>query len=120
MFRNRSSVAVFAALLFLPLGALADRVVMKNGDVITGTVSQVTGSEVFIKPSYAGEFAVSLAEVATLDMEGSLEVQLADEDSAPVSGTIALDEAGQQVLLVDGEARPISLEQIVKAAEPES
>lgn len=117
--RNRSSVAMVAALLFLPFGALADRVVMKNGDVITGAVSRVTGSEVFIKPGYAAEFAVSLAEVDTLHMEESLEVTLAGEDSVPVSGVIALDEAGRQVLQVDGEARPIKLAEIAGAAAPE-
>jgi hypothetical protein len=118
-FRNRSSVPIFAALLFLPFGAMADRVVMKNGDVITGTVSKVTDTEVFIKPAYAAEFAVSLAEVDKLDMEKGLEVKLAGEESSPVSGVIALDEAGRQVLLVDGEARPISLEEIAGAAAPE-
>jgi putative salt-induced outer membrane protein YdiY len=115
---SRLSAAMVAALLFLPFGAMADRIVMKNGDVITGTVSRVTASEVFIKPGYAAEFAVSLADVDTLHMEKSLEVKLADEESSPVSGVIALDDAGQQVLVVDGEARPIRLEEIAGAAAP--
>lgn len=119
MFSNkRWSVAMVAALLFLPFGAMADRIVMKNGDVITGKVSQVTDTEVFIKPGYAAEFAVSRADVETLNMEESLEVKLADEESSPVSGVIALDESGRQVLQVEGEARPIKLEEIAGAAAP--
>lgn len=117
--RKFSLVAMVSALLFLPFGALADRVSMKNGDVISGKVSRVTESEVFIKPGYAAEFAVSLADVATLHMDESLEVTLAGAEDSPVSGIIALDEAGRQVLQVDGEARPIALEEIAGAAAPE-
>ena len=108
-FKNRLPVAMVAALLFLPFGAMADRIVMKNGDVITGKVSQVTDTEVIIKPGYAAEFAVSRADVETLNMEESLEVKLADEDSSPVSGVIALDESGRQVLQVLPEQQAIQV-----------
>jgi putative salt-induced outer membrane protein YdiY len=116
---SRLSVVLAATLLLLPLGALADRLVMKNGDMITGTITQITDTDVVIDPGYTAAFPVSRSEVATLEMAEGLEVTLADADSSPVSGAISVDEAGQQVLMVDGMPRPISLAQIAGAATPD-
>lgn len=114
---NRRSHILAAVVLFMPATTLADRLVMKNGDVITGNVSAIVDDEVRIEPAYADEFAVDLAEVATVEIEEIFDVELADESK--MSGQIALD-GDRQVLLVDGEATTLNLADIAEATEPEA
>ena len=58
-----TSKSALAALLLalVPGPMLADQLIMKNGDVITGDISSIDDSKVTIKPAYADEFAVNLA-----------------------------------------------------------
>ena len=66
----RRIVVLADMLLVLPVSGFAqDRIVMNNGDVITGDVSAVSGDKVTIKPAYSGEFSVDLAEVASLNLD---------------------------------------------------
>jgi putative salt-induced outer membrane protein YdiY len=95
-----------------------DRVVMKNGDVITGNVSLIDGEDVLIEPSYADEFAVDLAEVATIELAEAFEVELAD-DTRSDAAMLTLNDMGDQVLIIDGVERPVNLMDIAEAAEPE-
>ena len=55
--------SLFTAFTQLPGALLADQLKMNNGDVITGEVKKVENNKVFIKPAYASEFSVDLAEV---------------------------------------------------------
>lgn len=113
------AAALLSSLLFLTTSAIAqDRIVMKNGDVITGNVSLIDGSDVFIEPSYSDEFAVDLAEVESIELDEAFEVELADETRSDAA-VLTLNDAGEQVLVVDGVARPVSLMDIAEAAEPE-
>ena len=67
-------------LALLSCTALAqDRVVMHNGDVITGNISLITDDEILIEPSYADEFAIDIAEVATVEVEEFFEVEMGDK-----------------------------------------
>ena len=112
---------IFALLLTTACAQAAlaqDRIVMKNGDVITGNVALIDGGEVLIEPSYADEFAVELAAVATIELAEAFEVELADETQSDAA-MLTLNSAGQQVLIVDGVERPVSLMDIAEAAEPE-
>lgn len=106
------------ALLVLPLSLMAeDRVLMKNGDVITGDVSLVTDSEVLIDPSYADEFSIDLAEVLSIDLDNTFEVEL--QDQLKLDAQIAVSESGEQVLVIEGEERPLELSDIAEAKDPD-
>ncbi len=109
---------IAAVLLLMPLGAMADRIVMKNGDVITGNISLVNDDEVLIEPGYADEFAVDTAEIATVEIDDEFEVELAD--GTKTGGRITLDADGRQILLTDGSAMPLSLADIAAASEPDA
>jgi len=112
------AAAASALLLSFATAAIAqDRVVMKNGDVITGNVSLIDGDDVYIEPSYADEFAVDLSEVATIELEEAFEVELADESTQ--DALLTLNDAGEQVLVIDGQERPLTLAEIAEAKEPE-
>jgi putative salt-induced outer membrane protein YdiY len=91
---------------------------MKNGDVITGNVSLIDGEDVFIEPSYADEFAVDLAKVATVELAEAFEVELTD-DTKSDAAMLTINQLGDQVLIIDGVERPVSLTDIAEAAEPE-
>lgn len=117
----RTPLIVILAMLLSSVTGLAlaqDRIVMKNGDVITGNISLVDGDDVYIEPSYADEFAVSLAEVVTIEVDESFEVELADGTKIEAA-TLSVNDAGEQVLLVDGAPRPFTLAEIAEAKEPD-
>lgn len=117
----RSRRAIVASLLFIsslvPVAALADRLVMTNGDVITGTISKISDGDVYIEPSYADEFAVSLAEVASIENDKVLEIGLKDgtEVEAQFAGTGV---NGEQVMLVEGAPTGVALADLEQAEEP--
>lgn len=118
---HRIALAVVLAVFLSAVSGLAladDRIVMKNGDVITGNISLVDGDDVYIEPSYADEFAVSLSEVVTIEVDQTFEVELADGTKIEAA-TLSVNDAGEQVLLVDGAARPFTLAEIAEAKEPD-
>lgn len=118
MFHSRCAFAlIFLALAFTTSAFAQDRIVMKNGDVITGNVSLIDGDDVYIEPSYADEFAVDLAEVATIEIDEAFEVELADETKTDAA-ILTLNDAGEQVLVIDGAERPVTLAEIAEASEP--
>jgi putative salt-induced outer membrane protein YdiY len=115
----RAAALVSLMLVFATSAFAQDRIVMKNGDVITGNVSLIDGDDVYIEPSYADEFAVDLSEVATIEIEEAFEVELADETRTDAA-ILTLNGAGEQVLIIDGVERPVSLAEIAEASEPEA
>ncbi|MEM9301956.1 MAG: DUF481 domain-containing protein [Pseudomonadota bacterium] len=105
------------ALIAAPGLTLADRLVMNNGDILSGTIKSIADGKVTIEPPYGDAFAVSLDQVETLDSDVVFEVSLADAEDE-VTGTIELDETGGQVLVIDERASPIDLAAVAGAAEP--
>jgi hypothetical protein len=115
---RRAASACYLFLLCLLPGALwADQLVMKNGDVITGTVSKISDGDVYIEPTYADEFAVSLSEVASIRNDKALEIEMKDgsEMTAQFAG---VNEAGEQVLVVEGSPVSVGLADLEQAEEP--
>jgi hypothetical protein len=95
------AACILAAFVVHSGSAFAGRLVMSNGDVITGAISKVEDGEVYIEPSYADEFAVSLGDVVSMEDDKVLEVEFAD--GTQVTGQFGgSNDAGDQILLVDG------------------
>ncbi len=116
--RCASLLLLIAATIFAGNIQAQDRIVMKNGDIITGNVSLIDGDDVIIEPAYADKFAVDLAEVVSIELDEPLEMEMVDETTIDAA-TLGLNSAGEQVLVVDGEESPISLADIAEATEPE-
>ena len=74
----RSLLAVLAATVgMLAMGSIqADQIRMKNGDVITGSVTKIEDDKLFIEPDYADEFSVDLAEVVSIEAEEVFEIEM--------------------------------------------
>ncbi len=111
---------IYLGLLCLSLTSVSwaqDRLVMKNGDIITGNISKIVKNEVFIDPAYVDEFAVALADVASVENEETFEMEMSD--GRDVSAQFALDTLGNQVMVIDGQSNPVALDQVSEAAEPQ-
>ena len=116
IWRNIAAILFLAGTL-LPGFSVADQLIMKNGDVITGEVSKVENNKVVIKPAYASEFSVDLAEVVSIDAEKIYEMEL--EDGTEVNAQFAgAADGGQQKLIVDGAEMNVGMTQLTQAIEP--
>ena len=67
-----------AAILFIAPSAQADRLVLKNGDVLTGTVLHKSGDSLSFSTPYAGVVSVNWAAVRTLTTDRPVNVYLDD------------------------------------------
>jgi putative salt-induced outer membrane protein YdiY len=108
--------ALLLPLTLLPGCLLADQLIMKNGDVITGDIASIDDSKVTIKPAYADEFAVNLADVAAVEADQVFDVVL--EDGREVEAQFAGADGEQQALIVEEQPMMVAIEQIKMAEEP--
>ena len=116
--KGRVFATCLLCLMFLqPGGVLAGQLVMNNGDVITGSISKISDGDVYIEPGYADEFAVSLSEVASIESDKVMEIEL--EDGTEVTGQFAgAGTDGRQVLVVEGSPMEVGLTDLTEAEEP--
>ncbi len=103
--------------IFIPLTAQADRLVMENGDVITGKITRVDEKEVTIDPEYTKKFAVKRSAVVSIETEGALEVELATGEV--VRARFAGLDEGLQVLEVEERPTPVDVSKMKKASVPQ-
>jgi len=118
-----SKIVVIYSLVFLfcPLVAqakAADVLVMKNGDRITGEITQIWDAEITIEPEYADEFNVDIPAVAYIESEREFELDLADgrEVVATFSGA---DSEGNQIIETGSGKESMPLGQLLELDEPE-
>jgi putative salt-induced outer membrane protein YdiY len=77
------------ALIFVfrcPVSLLADQIVLKNGDRLTGTIEQSDGKSLVIKTEFAGEVTVQWPAVQEITSTQRLHVNLSDGKT--VDGTV--------------------------------
>jgi putative salt-induced outer membrane protein len=81
----RKQVALGLLLLFA-IPALADQIVLKNGDRLTGTIAKSDGKTLVIKTDYAGDVTVKFDAIQSLTSTGDLNVTLGGKTAVgPVS-----------------------------------
>jgi hypothetical protein len=79
---------------------------------------KIIDGDVFIEPPYADEFAVSLSDVVSIQSEQALEIEL--KDGSEISASFAgVNDAGEQLVLVDGSEQSLALADVEAALEPE-
>ncbi len=115
LFRLTSLILLLAVLL--PVSAWSDQLRMDNGDIISGTLKDVTDEKVTIEPSYGDPITVNLGAVTSITTDGEFDIKLADgtEVEIQLNGT----SNGQLELVVDGETQTVPLAELQFAAEPE-
>jgi putative salt-induced outer membrane protein len=100
----------------LPGAAIADQLLMKNGDIITGNVTRIVDDAVYIDPSYADEYAVDLAEVVSIETEDLFEVEL--QDGRTMEAQFAGATEGEQNLVVDEKPMSVGISELAAAVDP--
>jgi hypothetical protein len=75
---RKKLVAGFLPLLVLLLAipALADQIVLKNGDRLTDPITKSDGKQLVIKTDYAGDVTVKFDAIQSLTSAGDLNVTL--------------------------------------------
>ncbi|MEJ2401957.1 MAG: DUF481 domain-containing protein [Xanthomonadales bacterium] len=116
-FPRARTVAVLLVTASLSAPALADQLKMKNGDVITGEVKKIEDGELFIEPAYGSEFSVDLDEIASIETEGTFEIEL--ESGEKLEATFASGADGVQTVIVDGSPMTVPVTEFAEASEPE-
>lgn len=86
----RKIVGLTISLFLLSGHALADQVVLKNGDRLTGKIIKSDGSKLVLKTELIGDVSVDLAAVRSITSDQPLYVTLAD--GRTVSGVMTVSE----------------------------
>jgi putative salt-induced outer membrane protein YdiY len=65
---------VVSLCLLIAMPALADQIVLKNGDRITGSITKSDGKQLVIKTDYAGDVTVKFEAIQSLTSTGDLNI----------------------------------------------
>ena len=88
-------IVIFAVVLSLWTGAaMADTVVLKNGDRLTGTIDSIAGGRLVLATEYAGHVPIQLDQVAEVVSEAAFDVRTS---AGEVSGRFAVADGAQQI-----------------------
>jgi hypothetical protein len=68
--------SVVGLLLLLAIPALADQIVLKNGDRLTGSITKSDGKQLVIKTDYAGDVTMKFDAIQSITSAGDLNVTL--------------------------------------------
>jgi putative salt-induced outer membrane protein YdiY len=66
------------SLLFVTSATFADEIIFKNGDRLTGTITQADGGKLKIKSKVAGDVTVEMKDVQTFTTDQPMQVRLKD------------------------------------------
>jgi putative salt-induced outer membrane protein YdiY len=83
----RSTFVLIMATLLLAPSAMADQIILKNGDRLTGTIVKSDGKTLTIKSEFAGTVSVPLDAVTQITSEQPLYLTL--KDNQTLVGTVA-------------------------------
>jgi putative salt-induced outer membrane protein YdiY len=101
LIKNRTIVLLSSCAFLLPGGLLADQVVMKNGDRVTGSIVKKDGKSIVIKTDQFGLVTAAWDQVESITADKPVTVVL--EGGKTVQGTLAT--SGGKVEVVSQEAR---------------
>jgi len=93
---------VVGLLLLLAIPAVADQIVLKNGDRLTGSIAKSDGKSLVIKTDYAGDVTVKFDAIQSLTSTGDLNVTVGGKTAVgPVTTT------GADVVVATKTAGPV-------------
>ena len=102
----------------LPGSSIAEQIMMKNGDIISGQVKKILDGELFIEPEYADEFSVDMSAVESIRSDVLYEIEMTD--GREIVGKFADGTDGRQILTVDNEEMKVNMNELLEASEPGS
>src|SRR5262249_4768784 len=102
--RNILALTIF--LLLLSGTAIADQIVLKNGDRLTGKIIKADGAKLVLKSELIGDVSVDLSAVRSITSDEPVYVTLAD--GRTVSGVMTVSDGKAE--LRTGNANPVSFD----------
>ena len=117
-------LALSLAVAMVPIGqtAIADVLIFKNGDRISGEISRIWDSKVTIEPEYSDEFKVDISALAHIESQREFDIELGngDGDRKNLVATFAgADSDGNQLINAGGKSIAVPLAKIFELHEPE-
>src|SRR5580698_4373742 len=106
----RQFIGIFAAAMALASAAVADTVVLKNGDHLTGTVEVSDGKDVTLKTDYAGEIKIQWSAVQELKTDKP--IYIVTPDKKTVSGTVTTDGSNLVIHTTNNGTVQVALAQV--------
>jgi len=84
---------IFLTVLFYTEGAIADKVILDNGDSLTGTIEKMTDGKLTLKTDYAGNIEIQMGKVKQIISDNPLAIHLTSGEV--VTGKVKPDEEGK-------------------------
>jgi putative salt-induced outer membrane protein YdiY len=79
-------VSALALLLSICPEVMADHIILKNGDRLTGSIAKLDGQKLIIKTDYAGEITITSDVIAQVESDRPLHIGLSDGQT--IVGTV--------------------------------
>ncbi len=99
---------IFLTLFSYTGGALADRVVLENGDTLTGTVEKVMDGKLTLKTDYSGPIEIQVSKVKKIYTDNAAEVHLSSGEI--LKGKIQTKDDGQVIVEKSAERETASVD----------
>lgn len=111
------SLIITLAVTALSNNVLADQIIMKNGDIITGKLSAIEKNKVTITPAYAGKIEIKLDKISSIITDDPLEIEQGNGEvvTARFAGA---DGENHLLMVIDGD-RPIEITELKNAKRPQ-
>lgn len=103
-------LSVMLLTIFLCPFVLADQVVLKNGDRLTGTIVKSDGKELVIKTEFAGEVTVQWSAIQELNSSEPLHVE--SKEGQKIQGTVKTEDDKLAVQTTDKGAVTVPKESV--------
>lgn len=104
--------ALVAATGLISTAGMADTIVLENGDRLSGTLLRMEAASLWIETSYAGKIKLPRAQIAQIETDVPVRVQLAD--GTELDGQLQAGDARQVRIRIGSlaEAVPLGLDRI--------
>lgn len=113
-------LALSLAVAIVPIGqsAIADVLIFKNGDRITGEISRIWDGEVTIEPEYSDKFKVDISVLAHIESGREFEIEFSNGTNM-LAKFDGIDSDGNQRIVAGAMTVEVPLAEIFELDEPE-
>ncbi len=111
---GRCRLMLLALALACSGGVLADTVLLKNGDRLTGEIDSIAGGRLLLKTGYAGRLPIKLDAVELVTSKTVLRLRL--RQGGHVQGRLGVIDSVQHLLGADDESRLLDLTTVTSAS----
>ena len=99
---------IFLVLFSYAGGAFADKVILENGDALTGTVEKVMDGKLTLKTDYSGPIEIQVSKIKKIYTDNPAEVHLSSGEV--LKGKIQTKDDGQVIVEKSAERETTSIE----------